>query len=94
MFSTKEFGTRIRNSRIENNLTQEELANILNASKDHISRLERGIGACSLELLIELSEVLHTSTDYLLIGRRPSNDSAKEKIRSELYSVLATLETL
>ena len=94
MFSTKEFGARIRNARIENNLTQEELANILNTSKDHLSRLERGIDACSLELLIDLSEVLHTTTDYLLIGRKPSNNSAKEKIRSELYSVLAALETL
>ena len=94
MFSTKEFGARIRNARIENNLTQEELANILNTTKNHISRLERGVVACSLELLIELSEVLHTTTDYLLIGRRASNDSAKEKIRTELYSVLSTLEML
>ena len=74
MFSTKEFGQRVSNLRKVRNLTQDELAYRVNVNKGHISRIERGTVACSLELLIDLSNELHTSTDFLLTGIGPSND--------------------
>ena len=64
MFSTKEFGQRVSNLRKVRNLTQDELAYRVNVNKGHISRIERGTVACSLELLIDLSNELHTSTDF------------------------------
>ena len=36
------------------------------ASKQHVSRMENGERSCSIDLLIELSCILHVSTDYLL----------------------------
>ena len=66
MFTLKEFGNRISMLRKLQNLTQDELAERIHVSKDHISRIERGIRACSLESLIDLAQELHTSTDYLL----------------------------
>lgn len=80
MFSMKEFGQRVSNLRKVRNLTQDELAYRVNVNKGHISRIERGTVACSLELLIDLSNELHTSTDFLLTGIGPSNDFAKEEI--------------
>lgn len=78
MFTLKEFGNRISMLRKLQNLTQDELAERIHVSKDHISRIERGIRACSLESLIDLAQELHTSTDYLLTGTGPANDFAKE----------------
>lgn len=52
MFSMKEFGQRVSNLRKVRNLTQDELAYRVNVNKGHISRIERGTVACSLELLI------------------------------------------
>ena len=81
----REIGGLIRNYRKAKNLTQDELAERIHVSKDHISRIERGIRACSLESLIDLAQELHTSTDYLLTGTGPANDFAKEQLRQSKY---------
>lgn len=75
------------------NLTQDELAERIHVSKDHISRIERGIRACSLESLIDLAQELHTSTDYLLTGTGPANDFAKEQLLSAI-EVLSSVSKL
>ena len=58
MFSMKEFGQRVSNLRKVRNLTQDELAYRVNVNKGHISRIERGTVACSLELLIDLFKMI------------------------------------
>jgi len=93
IFSTKEFGQRVSNLRKVRNLTQDELAYRVNVNKGHISRIERGTVACSLELLIDLSNELHTSTDFLLTGIGPSNDFAKEEIDTAI-SILSSIKQL
>ena len=93
MFTLKEFGNRISMLRKLQNLTQDELAERIYVSKDHISRIERGTVACSLELLIDLSNELHTSTDFLLTGIGPSNDFAKEEIDTAI-SILSSIKQL
>ena len=91
MFTLKEFGNRISMLRKLQNLTQDELAERIHVSKDHISRIERGIRACSLESLID--QELHTSTDYLLTGTGPANDFAKEQLLSAI-EVLSSVSKL
>lgn len=93
MFTLKEFGNRISMLRKLQNLTQDELAERIHVSKDHISRIERGIRACSLESLIDLAQELHTSTDFLLTGIGPSNDFAKEEIDT-VISILSSIKQL
>lgn len=93
MFSMKEFGQRVSNLRKVRNLTQDELAYRVNVNKGHISRIERGIRACSLESLIDLAQELHTSTDYLLTGTGPANDFAKEQLLSAI-EVLSSVSKL
>ena len=57
---------RIRNLRIENNLTQKQLAEILNLKQNTYSQYEIGVLNYPVELLIRLSEYYGTSVDYLL----------------------------
>ena len=45
---------------------------------------------CSIDLLIELSCILHVSTDYLLMGSEPS----KEEVKNDLMSIISELSTI
>lgn len=75
-FDAKEFGKRLHDVRTSRGITQEELAVRLGlASKQHVSRMENGERSCSIDLLIELSCILHVSTDYLLMGSEPKRKS-------------------
>ena len=83
-FDAKEFGKRLHDVRTSRGITQEELAVRLGlASKQHVSRMENGERNCSIDLLIELSCILHVSTDYLLMGSEPS----KEEVKNDLLSI-------
>ena len=69
-------GNRIRISRENAGLTQEELAEKLNLSAQFISTIERGVAGASLATIIRLCEVLNVSTEWLLRGLEatPSTD--------------------
>lgn len=64
-----EVATRVRARRAVLELTQDELAHELGVTHQHISRIEGGHAAPSLELLIGLSRRLGVSADYLLTGK-------------------------
>lgn len=59
-------GMRIRMLRREKNMTQEDLAHICEYSASHISAVETGERAPSLDLLILISNALETTLDYLI----------------------------
>ena len=61
-----DLGTRIRESRIKRNLTQEELGQMLNVTPQAISRWENGISLPDVSMIPLLSEKLFVSVDYLL----------------------------
>ena len=87
-FNQVEFGKRLQECRKSRGITQETLAELLGfASKQHVSRMERGVESCSLDVLVELSGLLHVSTDYLLMGTNPD----KEITKTQLVSVIARL---
>ena len=52
--------------RKSNNMTQEELADICNVSRQSISKWEADIALPELEKILVLSEIFHISTDVLL----------------------------
>ena len=90
-FDAKEFGKRLHDVRTSRGITQEELAVRLGlASKQHVSRMENGERSCSIDLLIELSCILHVSTDYLLMGSEPS----REEVKNDLLSIISELSTI
>lgn len=61
-----EISEKILQLRKANSLTQEELAEKLNVSRQSVSKWESGQTIPELEKLIALSEVFQVTTDYLL----------------------------
>ena len=79
-FDVESCGARIKGLRLKNGLTQEKLAEDMNITDVHLRRLESGIRAGSIELLIEFAEYFHVSLDYLILGRVSRTDKAKEEL--------------
>ncbi len=65
----KPIGKRIYNLRRERNITQEQLAELVNLSVTQVSKLENGKSRLSLDSLINIATVLEASTDEILFGR-------------------------
>lgn len=61
-----EFGQRLRTLRKQKNLTQKQLAELIGVKNSIISFYEVGDRFPSPEIIMKLSAVLGTSTDYLL----------------------------
>lgn len=57
---------RIRDIREDNDLTQQQIAEILGTSQTMYARYERGANELPVRHLIRLAEFYHVSTDYLL----------------------------
>lgn len=58
--------TRIKELRMEKNLTQDFLATKAGINQTSLSRIECGISTPDAGLLIRLSDIFQVSTDYLL----------------------------
>ena len=89
-FNQAEFGRRAAELRSIKRMTQEDLAEKLGVSKKHISEIERGIAACSIDLLLDISSALNVSTDYLLTGKNLD----KEIVRAQLIEVISQLSDI
>ena len=88
------FGIRLRELRMAANLTQEELATKVGVDKQHISRMERGIKACSIDLLVVLSGTLEVSIDYLVLGERFYGNAKKDQLLSIIDQLSDVVKTL
>ena len=74
---------RIRDIREDNDLTQQQLAEILGTSQTMYARYERGANELPIRHLIRLAEYYQLSTDYLLglTDEKKPYPSAKIKTR-------------
>lgn len=63
----KAVGHRIKAAREAKNLTQEELAALVNLSPTHVSVIERGLKVTKLDTFIAITNALDVSADTLLI---------------------------
>lgn len=68
-YNMKQSGERIRQLRLKSELTQEQIAGKLNIDRSFYGRVEAGRSGCSVDLLIQLSELFEVSLDYLILGR-------------------------
>ncbi|MCD8039327.1 MAG: helix-turn-helix domain-containing protein [Lachnospiraceae bacterium] len=57
---------RMRNLREDNDLTQQEIAKLLDTSQTMYARYERGANEMPIRHLIRLAQYYNVSTDYLL----------------------------
>jgi len=62
----KAVGKRIREERRKQNLTQEQLADKVNVTYSYIGQVERGQKGISLETLVNISNCLGVTVDFLL----------------------------
>ena len=64
-------GERISALRKERNISQAELARLLDVSRQAVSKWENGQSIPDTVKLIQLAEVLETEVEYLATGRKP-----------------------
>ena len=72
-------GKRIASLRKENNLTQEQLAEMLNVTPQAVSKWENDIACPDISLLPELAKTFNVSVDELLIGKKEEKKVIKPK---------------
>lgn len=62
-------GKNLRQLRAEKNITQAEVAEILDVTQVFISKVESNVKRLSVEQVFELSQMLDCSTDDIIIGK-------------------------
>ncbi|HAX72121.1 MAG TPA: XRE family transcriptional regulator [Firmicutes bacterium] len=71
----EKIGTLIYRLRKEKQLTQKQVAELMNISDKTISKWERGLGCPDISLLSELSTILGVNIEEILAGELMSNES-------------------
>lgn len=61
-----EFQKKFKKARKKQNMTQKKLSETLNISRQAISNYERGKALPNLTTLVDISEILNVSLDYLM----------------------------
>lgn len=74
-------GELIRLLRLENKLTQKQLADAMNISDKTVSKWERGLGCPDISLLADLSTLLKVDIEKILTGDLTPNDTIGGNMR-------------
>lgn len=80
MINRKEFGTTIRNARMENRLTQEKLAELLGITPVHVKQIEAGTRMPSVEVLYNIAVTLNLSVDDAFFPEKSDDKEMLSKI--------------
>ena len=91
-YDMKRSGVYIQNLRIQNGYTQNELAKAMNIDQSFLSRIESGKKGCSVDLLVQLSNLFSVSLDYLALGK--DKLSTKERIEELIADLTFFKESL
>lgn len=75
------FGEKLSKLRKENNYTQEQLADVLNVSRQSVSKWESDLAYPETEKLIKISELFNCSLDYLMKENCDNNNSNSNNIK-------------
>ena len=82
-----DFNNRLYQLRKQKGLSQEELANRLNVSRQTVSKWEVGDSTPDMEKLIAISDLFDVSLDKLVMGKEDA-PAAQPSSKSELATVL------
>lgn len=80
---SERLGQRIKMKRHDRGLTQEELANRLDVTPQHISAIELDKRLPSLSFLARLAERLDVTTDYLITGKNSTASDVAAAIMAD-----------
>ena len=97
-----QFGMALRNARVEKNLTQTELSEILNISLSYIKDLERSRSIPSYQMFEKVVRYFNLSADAIIYPEKDSADSAYHKLKrlltlcseQQLRVILSVTESL
>lgn len=77
---------QIKDLRIDNDLTQQELANKLNISPKTLARYENGDNEPSISTLIQLALIFNVSLDYI-VGIKDTTEINTPSVKEELVEL-------
>ena len=80
------FSENLKSIRKEKQLTQENLAELLNVSRQAISKWESGQGYPEIDKLVKLSDLFEISLDELI--REPSNQSDSSSAKNSTNRII------
>jgi transcriptional regulator with XRE-family HTH domain len=72
-----EIGNRVRKQREFLGYTREELAEKIDISTRFLTEIEYGSKGMSTSTLIKMCDILHVTTDYILLGREEYTDNSR-----------------
>ena len=72
------FGDNLKKIRVEKNVWQQELADMISCHSTHISRYERNMAAPSSDVVKKIAETLNVTTDTLIYSTQD------EKVKNSL----------
>lgn len=95
----KEIGLRVKNIRLNMNMTKQKMADLLGISGQYLGMIERGEGTLSVDKLKILCDITGLSADYILFGKDSNSTLNLSKKLSgysdeEIKLCCATLENL
>jgi transcriptional regulator with XRE-family HTH domain len=93
MASSESLGERLRRERIQQGMTQRDLANKVGVGVPHISKLEADRESPSDELLVRLADELGIDADELFVAARRLPESIVEELASDPAAAVAFLRT-
>lgn len=88
------FGEKIKNIRKEKKMTQEQMANILNVSRQAISNWENNKNFPDLEMIIKISSFFSFTLDELILGDDDTMTKKLIKDGSEVRLVKMNMITI
>lgn len=81
-------GERLKKTRTDKKMTQENLAEKLDVSIAFLSRIERGNSHINLKRLSQICEILGVSEGYILNG---TSNSSENYLTSEFNNILSSV---
>ena len=95
MMDREGLGKRLRYYRLERGMTQEQLAEAAQISASHLGHIERGTRVVSLQVLLTLCNVLHTTPNDLLgIAPVSQGQDENERMAAMAHELLMYIERL
>lgn len=89
-----DFGNKLKTLRIQNNYTQEQLAQRLSLTKSVISAYETGLRMPSYETLTAISRIFKVTTDYLLGLERNKEIDLSGLTEDEISALLNLIKAM
>lgn len=86
---SSKFGEMLKELRVNKNLTQQEVSEVLETDRSCIANYERGKRVPPLESLVKIARFFDVSLDYLVLGknfRLPKKQNFDEEMARELMA--------